>query len=86
MVDWSVNYLETHPLLVMGGFHLLKSDYHQIQQVIQKFEEQKVQYVAPSHCTGDEAIKQMHLAFQDRFIYDGAGRIININDGQVSYN
>ena len=85
MVQWAANYFGQAPLLVMGGFHLLKSGSKQIEKEIDTLKSLNVHYVAPSHCTGDAAIEQFREAFQDRFIPDGAGQMIQVEGDRVSY-
>jgi 7,8-dihydropterin-6-yl-methyl-4-(beta-D-ribofuranosyl)aminobenzene 5'-phosphate synthase len=64
--------------LVMGGFHLGGAPNSEIQAVIQEFKRIGVQKVAPSHCTGDNAIALFRQAFGDDFIRIGAGAVIEI--------
>jgi 7,8-dihydropterin-6-yl-methyl-4-(beta-D-ribofuranosyl)aminobenzene 5'-phosphate synthase len=67
-------------LLVMGGFHLMHDYPASIRSVIAAFEALGVQYVAPSHCTGEEAIRPFKRAFRNRYIESGVGKIITIDD------
>jgi 7,8-dihydropterin-6-yl-methyl-4-(beta-D-ribofuranosyl)aminobenzene 5'-phosphate synthase len=64
--------------LVMGGFHLGGAPNSDIQTVIQEFKRIGVQKVAPSHCTGDNAILLFREAFGEDFIRIGAGAVIEI--------
>ena len=64
--------------LVMGGFHLGGAPNSDIQAVIQEFKRIGVKKVAPSHCTGDNAIALFRKAFGDDFIRIGAGAEIEI--------
>lgn len=50
---------------VIGGFHLKTKSFEQIQNVVENFKALKVKYVAPLHCTGDEAIRAFQDAYQD---------------------
>lgn len=38
-----------------------------------------VEYVAPCHCTGDEAIWFFEKIFEDRFIEIGVGEVIEVS-------
>jgi len=58
--------------LVVGGFH------HPSIEVVKEFKELGVKKVAPSHCTGDEAIKIFKKEYQEDFIKSGVGKIIVI--------
>ena len=67
-------------LLVMGGFHLLHDDAKAVRQIIEGFQQLGVRFVAPSHCTGDRALKLFAAAYGSRFIRSGAGRVITADD------
>jgi len=58
--------------LVMGGFH------HPPIKVVKEFKKLNVKKVAPSHCTGDEAIKAFQEEYQENYIKSGVGKIIII--------
>ena len=47
----------TLPMLVMGGFHLKDSPETEIEQIVQKMKQLSVEWVAPTHCTGEHAEK-----------------------------
>jgi 7,8-dihydropterin-6-yl-methyl-4-(beta-D-ribofuranosyl)aminobenzene 5'-phosphate synthase len=64
------------PLLVMGGWHLGGADGARIETIIETFSETGVRYVAPSHCTGENAMAVFEGAYGDRFIRSGAGKMI----------
>jgi 7,8-dihydropterin-6-yl-methyl-4-(beta-D-ribofuranosyl)aminobenzene 5'-phosphate synthase len=66
--------------LVMGGFHLVDANDGRINQIIEVFHAAGVQYVAPSHCTGDHAIDLFQDAFGERFIPVGVGAVITIDN------
>ena len=53
-------------LLVMGGFHLFESTSQQIEEAVEALQQLGVQYVAPSHCTGDPAREAFARAFGSR--------------------
>lgn len=44
---------------------------------------EKVRYIAPSHCTGDTAKKIFKDVFKERFIQNGVGRTIKIEDERL---
>jgi len=67
-------------LLVMGGFHLLHDSAESIRQIIEGFQQARVRFVAPSHCTGDQARNLFAKAYGSRFIRSGAGRTITADD------
>ncbi len=62
-------------LLVTGGFHYLHDNIEQINNNISKLKSFNIKYIAPSHCTGDLAIKQIKQSFGNKFIDSGVGKI-----------
>ena len=62
--------------LVMGGFHLMQDSYKVIEFVVSQFKELRVGKVAPTHCTGEEAIQAFKLGYGEDFLEVGAGRIL----------
>jgi 7,8-dihydropterin-6-yl-methyl-4-(beta-D-ribofuranosyl)aminobenzene 5'-phosphate synthase len=67
-------------LLVMGGFHLLHDSDKSIHQVIDGFDQAGIRFVAPSHCSGEQALQLFAEAYGSRFIRSGAGRVIVADD------
>ncbi len=59
--------------LVTGGFHLLKSDMSVLEQTAKALDESGVEFLAPSHCTGDSAMEYFKQYFGERFKYGGLG-------------
>jgi 7,8-dihydropterin-6-yl-methyl-4-(beta-D-ribofuranosyl)aminobenzene 5'-phosphate synthase len=59
--------------LVMGGFHLADKGAQEIETLIAELKRLGVRQVAPSHCTGEAAIRQFSAAFGADFIQAGAG-------------
>jgi 7,8-dihydropterin-6-yl-methyl-4-(beta-D-ribofuranosyl)aminobenzene 5'-phosphate synthase len=64
--------------LVMGGFHLGDKSAQEVETIIAQFKRLGVHQVAPSHCTGEAAIRQFSAAFGAEFIQAGAGLRISI--------
>jgi 7,8-dihydropterin-6-yl-methyl-4-(beta-D-ribofuranosyl)aminobenzene 5'-phosphate synthase len=64
--------------LVMGGFHLADKSAQEIETLIAELKRLGVRRVAPSHCTGEAAIRQFSAAFGADFIQAGAGLRIAI--------
>jgi 7,8-dihydropterin-6-yl-methyl-4-(beta-D-ribofuranosyl)aminobenzene 5'-phosphate synthase len=65
-------------LLVMGGFHLQRTGQSQVEKIISAMQGLGVKYVAPSHCTGDLAIRLFANAYQDDYIPLGVGKVIEV--------
>ena len=66
--------------LVLGGFHLGNASASQINEIIKEFNRIGVKYVAPCHCTGEQAISKFRNAFGEDFIQVGVGKVIEIEN------
>ncbi|MCP4543239.1 MAG: MBL fold metallo-hydrolase [Chloroflexi bacterium] len=64
--------------LAMGGFHLGNRNERQIIDILTDLRQLEVQQVAPSHCTGQEAIGIFAREYGDDFILSGAGTVITV--------
>jgi 7,8-dihydropterin-6-yl-methyl-4-(beta-D-ribofuranosyl)aminobenzene 5'-phosphate synthase len=64
--------------LLMGGFHLLGRGADRNRATIAALRRLGVRKVAPSHCTGDEAIALFREAWKDDFIDGGVGAVIEL--------
>jgi 7,8-dihydropterin-6-yl-methyl-4-(beta-D-ribofuranosyl)aminobenzene 5'-phosphate synthase len=67
-------------LLVMGGMHLLRTDARTVESIADKFREEGIQNVAPTHCSGDATLKIFEEKFGDRYVRAGAGRVIHTGE------
>lgn len=64
--------------LAMGGFHLKNDSDAGVKIIAQKLKQYDVQYIAPSHCTGEAAIRILKEAYDNRFVESGLGNFITI--------
>jgi 7,8-dihydropterin-6-yl-methyl-4-(beta-D-ribofuranosyl)aminobenzene 5'-phosphate synthase len=64
--------------LALGGFHLMGMGKMQITEIIRQLKGLGVTKVAPSHCTGDQAISLFKAAWGENFLEGGAGAIIKL--------
>jgi len=69
---------EEQVYLVLGGLHLLGADDSQLKNIIKDFRKLGVKIAAPCHCSGDETRQLFKEEYQDKFIENGVGKIINI--------
>ncbi len=58
---------------VIGGMHLVHADSNRINETIRAFQRYDIQYIAPLHCTGSSAMRQLKDTFNDRCLFFGAG-------------
>lgn len=59
--------------LVMGGFHLLGDNDHDILEIIGRFKSLGVRHAAASHCSGERARELFAREYGERFIFLGSG-------------
>jgi 7,8-dihydropterin-6-yl-methyl-4-(beta-D-ribofuranosyl)aminobenzene 5'-phosphate synthase len=78
MAEQAQSYLGKKIYLLMGGFHLGNRSDAEIRAVIQRLKALGVRKVAPSHCTGDNAIRMFRDEWTDDFIEGGLGAIIAV--------
>jgi 7,8-dihydropterin-6-yl-methyl-4-(beta-D-ribofuranosyl)aminobenzene 5'-phosphate synthase len=78
MVEHAIGLTGDPVYLVTGGFHLGSASNTQITSILEAFRRMGVQKVAPSHCTGDKAIRMFREEFGDDFIESGVGCVIII--------
>jgi 7,8-dihydropterin-6-yl-methyl-4-(beta-D-ribofuranosyl)aminobenzene 5'-phosphate synthase len=67
---------EKEILLVMGGFHLLRTDQGAVEALARGFRDQHIKYAAPTHCSGDGTIRIFQETFGERYLRLGTGRVI----------
>ncbi len=60
--------------LAMGGFHLKRDSAEKVGQIIDSIQALGIRQIAPSHCTGEEAIAIFKQRYQQNFIQSGVGR------------
>ncbi len=58
--------------LIVGGFHLYRADREEIEEVSEELK-RLTRFVAPCHCTGEEAIEIFRTSWKERFIPAAAG-------------
>ena len=70
--------LNDEVLLIMGGFHLTNKNTQEIETIINELKKLGVKKVAPSHCTGEEAISLFRNAWGNNYLESGTGAIIEV--------
>lgn len=63
-------------IYAIGGFHLFRSKEEEIIEVVNEMKNLGVEYVTPTHCTGDLAIEMFKAEYGENYIPGGVGRII----------
>ena len=65
--------------LLAGGFHWVMASEGDIRKMTRALRaEFKVQMVAPGHCTGEIAFKELQGVFEENYLYAGVGTVIEL--------
>ncbi len=80
IIQHAKDVLPEEVLLVMGGFHLMNDREETIMDVVSQFNALGVRYVAPSHCSGEQARQVLAQAYQRDFLSSGVGKVITLHD------
>ena len=65
--------------LIAGGFHLVVATDDVISKAVTALKDVfKVENVAPGHCTGEPTFAALKKAFGSRYIYAGAGTMLQL--------
>lgn len=64
--------------LVLGGFHTLDLSIPGVMSVIKRFQQMGVSKVAPTHCTGDKAIKLFKEIYGADFVEAAVGETLDV--------
>jgi 7,8-dihydropterin-6-yl-methyl-4-(beta-D-ribofuranosyl)aminobenzene 5'-phosphate synthase len=64
--------------MAIGGFHLLQTPPGEIGKIVGEFKRLGIAYAGPTHCTGEEAIRQFRQAYGDHFITGGVGTVVTV--------
>ncbi len=67
-------------LLVIGGFHLEWVTRWRIEATVSVFRSYGVQYVAPTHCSGEKARRLFEQGYGPGYLNTGAGKMITLAD------
>jgi 7,8-dihydropterin-6-yl-methyl-4-(beta-D-ribofuranosyl)aminobenzene 5'-phosphate synthase len=62
--------------MVFGGFHLMRKNKEEMDNIIQEMIALGVQKCGATHCTGSEQIEQFQKAFGENYVSLGVGKII----------
>ena len=76
IVKRAIEILNKPVLYALGGFHLMRSSEAEIIETINELKNLGVEYVTPTHCTGDLAIEMFKEIYGENYIPGGVGRVI----------
>ena len=80
IVEKSMEEKGDEVLLVMGGFHLLRTGTSAVDAIARDFINKKIKYASPTHCSGDATIRIFSDTFGEHYIRAGAGKVIHTSD------
>lgn len=63
---------------VIGGTHLVEADEERLKKTIADLKKMNLDFIAVSHCTGEENLDKIKEAFGEKFIFNCTGNIIQI--------
>lgn len=78
IVKFVKNYFEKNIYMVLGGFHLISLSESEIIKIINELKKLRVKKIAPSHCSGEQAIELFKEAWGEDFVESGCGARIRI--------
>ena len=61
---------------VIGGTHLMEADEERLRRTIADLKEKDIDFIAVSHCTGDENLEIIKESFGEKFIFNCTGNVI----------
>jgi 7,8-dihydropterin-6-yl-methyl-4-(beta-D-ribofuranosyl)aminobenzene 5'-phosphate synthase len=71
--------VDPHVYLLFGGLHQIQKSDPEVQQLAAELRDQvKVERVAPGHCTGEPEFAALKKAYGDKYVYAGAGTVVDL--------
>lgn len=64
---------------VVGGTHLVEADEERLKKTIDDLKKMNLDFIAVSHCTGEENLEKIKEIFGEKFIFNCTGNIIKIS-------
>ena len=80
IIEKAKEMLKTRVYLVLGGFHLCGMNARQVKEIVKEVKKEKVEKVAPCHCSGDLARKLFEETYGKDLILVGCGKEIKIKN------
>ena len=71
--------VDPHILILFGGLHQIQKPDLEVARVATALHDDvKVERVAPGHCTGEPEFAALKKAFGDKYVYAGAGTVVDL--------
>jgi 7,8-dihydropterin-6-yl-methyl-4-(beta-D-ribofuranosyl)aminobenzene 5'-phosphate synthase len=75
----AVTKIDPHVHILFGGLHLVQAPDLEVARLSSALHEQwKLDYIAIGHCTGEPMFAALQKTFGERYIYAGAGTVVDI--------
>ena len=65
---------------IVGGTHLMEAGKERLEATIQAFKQEPLEFLAVSHCTGEQHMKVLKDAFGKKFIYNITGNQVYLSE------
>ena len=77
--------IDPHVHILFGGLHQIQKPDPEVERIATVLHDQyKLDLVAPGHCTGEPEFAALKKTFGDRYVYAGAGTVIELSRTQVA--
>lgn len=64
---------------IVGGTHLVEADEERLKKTIVELKKKNLDFIAVSHCTGEENLEKIKEVFGEKFIFNCTGNIMKIS-------
>ena len=71
--------IDPHVYILFGGFHYIQKPDPDVERLATELHDHlKIDRVAPGHCTGEPEFAALKKTFGDRYVYAGAGTVVDL--------
>jgi 7,8-dihydropterin-6-yl-methyl-4-(beta-D-ribofuranosyl)aminobenzene 5'-phosphate synthase len=71
--------IDPHVYILFGGFHYIQKPDADVDRLAAELHDHlKIDRIAPGHCTGEPEFAALKKTFGDRYVYAGAGTVIDL--------
>ena len=71
--------IDPHISILLGGLHQIQAPDPEVERIAAVLHDQdKLDRVAPGHCTGEPEFAALKRAFGDRYVYAGVGSVVDL--------
>jgi 7,8-dihydropterin-6-yl-methyl-4-(beta-D-ribofuranosyl)aminobenzene 5'-phosphate synthase len=71
--------IDPHVHILFGGFHYIQKPDPDVERLAAELHDHlKIDRIAPGHCTGEPEFAALKKTFGDRYVYAGAGTVVDL--------